>query len=458
MNEDAEIRKELERALGRLPDAVWDDLVESEFVGMHLEGHLEPEDQEKSFGILKEEAQKRVRLVERGVSEALKEMRLAKGDTNDEDSDGEWRWVPYRASLDEPSKDQTMLEAYFDLLFLVGPKSAAMLRATSAYFGWLCGQHPGVLDFRNRVLEGSTLTLYEARRLMASYAARFFPLEWFLNWDIPVVDHVSEIVGEYDWGTHRDDIDHRVTVRVDPPGIIERVRYAHPEAPILDEDPARVSTRCVLMKKSRGALLPYSVELPEDPEEKPTSIPPPMLLSSHETPSRPLAVWPGSVVGDLYVLAEQLADAFCWPGKDAAAEFVLTGSAPLMRPIDARVYEEGGHLNSPVRIRLDVSPWVSENEVSRSYRELQERVVEGRNRLPEPKTLKLTSFVWEKKRRFGYDRIPWTKLYKRWNRENSDSQFKSHSNFRTYFLRGDKAVKEFNFSRFMFDKEESPDK
>jgi hypothetical protein len=96
----------------------------------------------------------------------------------------------------------------------------------------------------------------------------FLPLEWFLDRGIPVVGHTSEIVDGYDWGAHRVEIDHSVTLRVNPLGITERLRYAHRDTPILNEDEDQISTRCVLMKKSGMVIPPYNVRLPDDPEER----------------------------------------------------------------------------------------------------------------------------------------------------------------------------------------------
>ena len=132
------------------------------------------------------------------------------------------------------TEGETFIEALYDYLYPVypikNPKSKSMLQATSDYFGWLANQHPEVLRFRDEVLGGRILAPDETHKLLGSYAARFFPHEWFLKWGIPVVGHTSEIVGEYDWGSNRE-IDHRVTVRVEPLRIIKRVRYAHPDTP-----------------------------------------------------------------------------------------------------------------------------------------------------------------------------------------------------------------------------------
>jgi hypothetical protein len=153
-----------------------------------------------------------------------------------------------------------------------------------------------------------------------------------------------------------------------------------------------------------------------------------------------------------------LADAFRWPGqdaaaepfrwwrKDAAAEFVLTGIAPLMRPLEANLYKGRGYPGSRWQIELNISPWVFAEEVSRAYKRMQAQVIEGnRNRLPDSKTLEVASFVWNQERLNGYKRPKWRVLCERWNKEHSDHQFASWRHFRTSFERADKAVKELNF-------------
>ncbi len=344
MNEEAalKVRAKLERALRRkLYEAVWQQLLDEGLVRDYVNGSLE-EDPKKAWGFLIEVAENRLRLVDAVQSEI-----------QDEDQPQSEYQVDSEAPPREGKEDYPALEAIFDFFSLIGAKSRPMAQATSSYFVWLLNQHPEVVRFRDEVLGGRILALEQAHKLLGSYAARFFPLEWFSDWRIPVVGHTSEIVGEYDWGSHEQEVDHRVTLRVDPPGVTKRVRYAHPDTPILDEDAEQISSRCVLMKKRGSVAPPYNMGLPEDSEDMEPASPPPILLSNYETPNRPMAVWPGSVVDNLYVLAEELAYAFRWPGKDArkkafhpwnedaAAEFVLTGVAPLARPVDARWKLEG---------------------------------------------------------------------------------------------------------------------
>src|SRR5215211_3800479 len=426
MNEEAalEVRAKLERALRRkLYDAVWQYLLVKRWVRDYLNGSLD-EDPKEAWDLLKEVAEDRLQLVD-----------AVQPEIQGDDQPQSENQVGSEGPPSEGKRDTTADTAVLDLSLFIGSKSRPMLQATSGYFEWLANQRPEVLQFRDEVLGGKTLSLEQAHKLFGSYAARFFPLEWFSDWRIPVVGHTSEIVGEYDWGSHEQEVDHRVTLRVDPPGVTKRVRYAHPDTPILDEDAEQISSRCVLMKKRGSVAPPYNMGLPEDPD--------------YETPNRPMAVWPGSVVDNLYVLATKLAYAFRWPGKDArrkdfhpwnedaAAEFVLTGVAPLARSVNARLKLEGNkYLGSQWQIELNISPWVPAEEVTRAYKWMQKQLLEGRNTQPKPKTLEVACFVWEEERRREYNRPSWRVLCERWNKEHPKDRFEDYRHFRTYFTRG----------------------
>lgn len=55
---------------------------------------------------------------------------------------------------------------------------------------------------------------------------------------------------------------------------------------------------------------------------------------------------------------------------------------------------------------------------SRAYTRVQRQVVEGRNRLPDPKTLDVASFVRRQERLKGLQRPKWRDLLSRWNKKN----------------------------------------
>lgn len=81
------------------------------------------------------------------------------------------------------------------------------------------------------------------------------------------------------------------------------------------------------------------------------------IVEAHGNYYYPPHLWPGSVVGKLYDLLEELADTFDWPGRDAAAWFVLTGKAPEVRPLEVKWNTKGGNYLSPQwRIQLSIPP------------------------------------------------------------------------------------------------------
>jgi hypothetical protein len=460
--EELEVRKRLERAMRRkLYDAVWKELLRDGYVKDFLEGELE-ETPSKNWRELREQAEKRMRLVE--------ECKREYADKPSEDL--RTSLTGDRAHIESSSSQWgEVVDEIFDLdYFVTSEKTRAMISATSHYFERLADQHPDVRWFREELLEGKTLVPDQAVELIASYAARFFPIEWFEEWGIPIIGHSSEIVGEYEDRLRGDGIEHSVTIRVTPPGVIKRVRYAPPDSPAQDEHDIR--THCELLHGE--VILPYRIEIPnadmmvpgtEDHEAQDTSTTRqrlgPMLLK-FETSTRPWFVWPGSVVDNLYAISEQLADEFRWPRRDtrvrgfgrwwrkeAAAEFVLTGVAPIMRPVDAELRLKRSRYADPQwRINLSVSPWMSAEEVERAYKRMQRECRGGKNTLPSPKTLRVACFVWEQEKRNGYKRPTWPVLLERWNevhRKDSNERFKDYRHFRTYFKRGERTVKALNY-------------
>jgi hypothetical protein len=63
------------------------------------------------------------------------------------------------------------------------------------------------------------------------------------------------------------------------------------------------------------------------------------------------------------------------------------------------------------------------------------------------KPLEVARFVRERARLEGYrEPPPWKAWFERWNEEHPGHSFESYSHFRTYFFRGDAAVKQLNFA------------
>src|SRR5215210_3393959 len=139
---------------------------------------------------------------------------------------------------DEELESEPLLSAY----------TTARGRALSEYAAGVADQHPDVIEFRDKVLCRQRLTPDESWALLQSPAAAFFAPNWFEGWKVPVVGHTAEFAEPYDEGSAGEEVDHRVTLWVDPPGTTRRVRYAHPDTPA--SDGAQIDARaCVTVSE-----------------------------------------------------------------------------------------------------------------------------------------------------------------------------------------------------------------
>lgn len=419
MNEEAGVRKKLKRAVRQeLPEFVWEDQKLREKVEDYLEARNDA-DREDAWSILVEEAERLMRLVENAKAEALEgiESSITEGDLRERE---------------EASRGHQKEGGKLEATSFISAKTKAMLRAMSELFAQLAHQYPEVVEFRDKVLGGRLLTEDEAHNLLASYAARLFTLEQFSDWKIPVIGHDSELV-EYDHGLDKDEIDHRATIRVDPPEATKTVRYAFPHG-------KGTNIRCVV----QGERAVLQAVIPPNQRDAFAGRMPIVLRGGYKYPP---FLWPGSVVDKLYDLAEELSDQFDWPDKDAATWFILTGKAPEVRPINARwETKTGKYLNPQWRIRLTIPPWLPEKEVLKAYRQMRGQVLEG-TKLPKTTTpLEVARFVREQDRLNGYKRRSWKSLHEQWKEEHPGATLPTYNNFCTYFRRGDKAIKKLNFS------------
>jgi hypothetical protein len=318
--------------------------------------------------------------------------------------------------------------------WFVSDRTTAMVGAMAALFALIGDQIPEVKEFREWILPGRYLTTDEAHSLIASYAARTFCPSWFEEWSIPFVGHSAEVLDTGPRGEDFNPVDDWMTIRADPPGVAKTVRYAYPR----EGDP---NTRCVIQN---GAVIPIHTQLP---------------IESHGDHVYSSWLWPGSVVDKLYDLSVELAGTFDWPLESGnlgvtrpwsrtSAWFILTGEAPPVHPIEARWETKHGssHLNPQWRTLLTAPPWLPEAEALLAFRLLRRDRPRGLKLPKEARTLEVARFVWERERLDGYrEPPPWKAWFERWNEENPGHRFKSPSNFRTTFLRGDAAVKGLNF-------------
>lgn len=421
MNEMANVRKKLRRALSQdVPDLIWNSRWVQDVVKEYVQA--ETDDERDVWELLEEGVNERLGYWNAGREEGLQGVQSS--------SRGGSRDMHEAEQRDTEGSRQGL-----DVRELVGDRTRAMTRAMSALFACLGDQFPEVKRFRDQVLPERFLTADEAHALISSYAARTFSHSWFEEWGIPFVGHRAKVLDIGLRGGGFNPVDDSMTIHVIPPGITKTVRYAYPR----EGDP---NTRCTVQS---GAVIPIYTSLP---------------IEKHGDYTYPSWLWPGSVIDELYDLSVALAGALDWPlassgnltgmrpRSESAAWFVLTGEAPQVRPIQARWGTKQGstQLNPQWRIQLTIPPWLPEEEVLRALRTLRRQRSKGRHM---PKTeipLEVARFVWERERLDGYrEPAPWTEWVERWNEEHPGHRFKTASHFRTYFFRGDAAVKHLNF-------------
>jgi hypothetical protein len=65
----------------------------------------------------------------------------------------------------------------------------------------LASEEKEVIEFRRDFLGGKLLTTEQAHKFLESPATRYFGLDYFEAWEIPLIEHQAELV-EYDegWG------------------------------------------------------------------------------------------------------------------------------------------------------------------------------------------------------------------------------------------------------------------
>jgi hypothetical protein len=421
MNEKAEIRRQLQRALGQdVPDLVWNSQYVQDAARDFLKAETD-DDRTEEWQTLKEGARERLVYWNGGRQEVLSGVRAgAHGGSRD--------------MREAEERDNGKRIGGLDAWELFGDRTKAMTGAMSALFALIGDQIPEVMAFRERILPGRYLTAEEAHSLIASYAARTLCPSQFEEWCIPFVGHRAEVLDTAAQGAGFNPVDDCMTIRVDPPGITKTVRYAFPQ----EGDP---NTRCIVQS---GAVIPIHTHFP---------------IESHGDHHYPSWLWPGSVVDELYELSAELADAFDWPGgsrgnpsgtrtrSQSAAWFVLTGEAPQVRPIDAKWAQKYGstHLAPQWRIQLTIPPWLPEEEALQAFRTLRRQRPAGRQMPKTAKPLEVARFVWVRERLDGYrEPAPWTAWLQQWNEEHPGHRIESASNFRTYFFRGFAAVTHLN--------------
>jgi len=271
-----------------------------------------------------------------------------------------------------------------------------------------------VANFRSRYLEGRVLEGAQAYAFLESPAARYFPAEWFEgSYSSP--EHAAEIVS-YDRGVGKSEIDHRVKVEINPPGVARTVRYAPYQGSIPGGEPADYRV-CAYRDEAHT--------VPKPPHSWPLSYRDKYGLKETVFP------WPTSLLYELRERSILLAKTYDWKEEDAVW-FFLTGEPPnlgaltLAFRISAR--------SSKATINLKVASWVSPDVVKKNYQKVQSLILTERPHELPIRSLTVFRFVERKTRERG--ELPsWPELLEAWKAEHPEWAYENFRGLRQAYYR-----------------------
>ncbi len=335
----------------------------------------------------------------------------------------------------------------------VRERTLPLLWAMSVYMECEANAHPEIQAFRKRFLGERLLTKERATRLLQSHAARFLTLEQLEAYSIPLEGHDATIETPYEEIPCGEYVDHRVTIGVKPPDVTLKLRYTdRPER----QSPSDTETLCRRAENGRTAE-PYQVPLPSSPsleaeqqdagERQPGKRYVGAISLQANTGNRPYEVWPGSFVDEVYEFAKAVARAYFWPSyatdakeMSAVALFLLTGMAPLQRPVRVRLLGGDSTSDALTRVQIEALPWVSAEDVGEAY-SVAQRHLGGPHKLSGSRTFRVVSFVLTRRGKGDRGHSTWGRLCEEWNKNcTGEDRFPTPENFRTYYQRGLKAV------------------
>jgi hypothetical protein len=285
-------------------------------------------------------------------------------------------------SEDEQEHDSTLLQAELP----AGDPVALRAEALCLYWAKLAEADPKVQRFRKDVFGGAAASDTAARNLIHSPAAAVWGLKFFEKRRIPIVGHTAE--------------------------------YLHYEKSRLFETPSWVQAtvkitwpggETVAERRWKG---PQEIRTFWDGKELVSIVP-----------------WPDSLLQRLYKVATELCRHYPWEAKDAVW-LILTGKAPLVPPLTARVVGPDLVRNHGT-ITITTAHWVPKDAVGRFYAELKGKLNSAPT--PSPRRLAVFRFVvenssgidrWESSepgkakdvRVQGLDTPRWRSLHAQWNK------------------------------------------
>jgi hypothetical protein len=265
-----------------------------------------------------------------------------------------------------------------------------------------------IADFRRSLLGERLLSPERAHELLESPAARFLPHALFGEWQIPLTGHKAELL-EYESGQDERKIDHRATIRVEPPGVTKTVRYANDDA------------------ESDGKAIDWHWHLHPDAEGSVGIAPERRVLRYRDRDGlkEEMWVWPGSVLDVLRGFGARWAGRLGWQEEDMTL-WLLCGMPPRFDPLTAKVRYKRG---SPLAVELTVHPWVPAETALENYRKIQRQLLGKENHRLKSRSLDVVRFVENCIREEGA-RPPWRRLLERWNEEHpAEERFSDLRNF-----------------------------
>jgi hypothetical protein len=358
--------------------------------------------------------------------------------------------------------DESGTDLQADLLaesFFIDSVGQAALRAVSAYAALKADEDPRVTGFRTRVLGRQLLSREQATDLLHSYAARFLTLDQLRGLGVPLSGHNTSLLEPYRRIDRERYFDHRVSLRIEPPGISLVLRYTN----LIDDSANTEELVCCVVGRD-GAIAPYKISLP--PVEVPGTeferplddrgsqrITGPILLSGFDTANHPASIWPGSLVDEIYSLAQELSESFMWPSRqtrsrrdiwwdvDSVALYLLSETTPLMHPIKVRYAGADGSVGTPSHAVIDVLPWLDPRSVFEAYKAVR-RAFEVNLRNQGSRKFKVVTFVLQHSKSYDIKTLDFKGLRERWNSAFPNDKFRDAYTFCTYFNRGLRAVQQ----------------
>lgn len=393
-----ELRTWLDRRLGAQEgfEVLWQQLEQDHYIGEFRQGEI---DEDEVLRKAREKVSAARRLVHAFGGQVFAPQKWQKDDKEEDANNGKPDEQYFEVDLNDYERERA--RAYEEIL----AREAALSQGPDGSFP--------IINWRQRFLGDRLLALEEAHQLLESPAARFFHLGMFRDWDIPLLRHKAEVMA-YDSGAGKPYIDHRATLRIDPPGVVKTVYYADQDKAGFDPDSIDWNWYVHRGNKDDGIT----------PEERI------LHYKDRDGLKEKMWVWPGSVLDVLRSTSSHWARILGWEEEEMTM-WLLTGEPAEWNPLEAKVRYKTG---KPLTVTLTIHPWMSAETVTRNYRKIQHQLFGRDNRPLQPRSLAVLRFVEGRIRQSGGERPSWARLVNEWNEQcRPEWQYENRSNLsRTY--------------------------